>query len=139
MLAVLTGNPDPGKRPGIAVNTVTRFEISKAYSEPTRYVPNFAILRGVHLVAGDQIKAKALKRAVDIGRPSIPPQQLQGLWAMAQDNPEAIAQRFGAPKVCTRMVCMMVSGVSRRKWMGFPQASEKATCTGLSWTDLLVV
>lgn len=46
-----------------------------------------------------QIKAKALKRAVDIGRPSIPPQQLQGLWAMAQENPEAIAQRFGAPKV----------------------------------------
>lgn len=46
-----------------------------------------------------QIKAKALKRAVDIGRPSIPPQQLQGLWAMAQENPDAIAQRFGAPKV----------------------------------------
>eukprot|EP00752_Nemacystus_decipiens_P012066 g10697.t1 len=48
--------------------------------------------------AGPKIKAKALKRAVDIGRPSIPPQQLQALWAMAQDNPDAIAQRFGAPK-----------------------------------------
>eukprot|EP00903_Cladosiphon_okamuranus_P008307 g7991.t1 len=48
--------------------------------------------------AGPKIKAKALKRAVDIGRPSIPPQQLQGLWAMAQENPDAIAQRFGAPK-----------------------------------------
>ncbi|CAM9341192.1 unnamed protein product [Ectocarpus sp. 12 AP-2014] len=48
--------------------------------------------------AGPKIKAKALRRAVDIGRPSIPPQQLQGLWAMAQENPEALAQRFSAPK-----------------------------------------
>ncbi|CAB1104690.1 unnamed protein product [Ectocarpus sp. CCAP 1310/34] len=48
--------------------------------------------------AGPKIKAKALRRAVDIGRPSIPPQQLQGLWAMAQGNPEALAQRFSAPK-----------------------------------------
>lgn len=52
----------------------------------------------------NQIKAKALKRAVDIGKPSIPPQQLQGLWAMAQDNPEALAQRFGAPKVSAAVV-----------------------------------
>lgn len=53
-----------------------------------------------------QIKAKALQRAVDIGRPSIPPQQLEGLWAMAQDNPEALAQRFGAPKVLGSTCCV---------------------------------
>ncbi|CAN0424981.1 unnamed protein product [Ascophyllum nodosum] len=47
---------------------------------------------------GEFIKAKALRRSLGLGRRTISPQQLHALWAMAQENPEPVAQRFGAPK-----------------------------------------
>lgn len=59
-----------------------------------------------------QIKAKALRRALGIGRPSIPAPQLQALWAMAQEDPDGLARRFGASKV------MLVSRTAGRPSSG---------------------
>lgn len=107
---------------------VTHFFLFSLGSRPA---PPLTLLVACALspVAGHQIKAKALKRAVDIGRPSIPPQQLQGLWAMAQDNPEAIAQRFGAPKVPTYLVVLRIL----RKGVGNPHRHVERSFFKPSW------
>ncbi|CAM9848078.1 unnamed protein product, partial [Phaeothamnion confervicola] len=49
------------------------------------------------LCAAPSVLGKALRRRLRISRPSVPPEQLQALWAMAQEDPEALAAKWNAP------------------------------------------
>ncbi|CAM9640852.1 unnamed protein product [Chrysoparadoxa australica] len=49
------------------------------------------------ICASPEVLAKATRRAINIGRPSIPAEQLQTLYQMAQSDPQALAARWGAP------------------------------------------